>query len=143
MTGVGDRIKEARIKKSLTLKDVYRETGVSAGALSDIENNKKLPSAATLLALSSLLDVSTDWILKGELLRGDESPVGEKKDPSVSLQEMEILKALRDLPEEDQEEIRMLIHMKHERFTKKKEAGERSSSYVPGSEESAAKYRMA
>ena len=38
MNRLGDYLKEARIRQGLSLKDVYRETGISDSRLSRIEN---------------------------------------------------------------------------------------------------------
>ena len=38
MNSLGNYLKEARIKQGLSLKDVYRETGISDSRLSRIEN---------------------------------------------------------------------------------------------------------
>ena len=38
MDSLGDYLKEARIRQGLSLKDVYRETGISDSRLSRIEN---------------------------------------------------------------------------------------------------------
>lgn len=63
---VGRRLKAARLRKGLTLMEVNAATGVSTGNLSDLERGRSLPSAETLVRLSELYDVTTDWILKGE-----------------------------------------------------------------------------
>lgn len=41
MDRLGDYLKEARIQQGLSLKDVYRETGISDSRLSRIENGTK------------------------------------------------------------------------------------------------------
>lgn len=66
MHTVGERLKNIRIEKNLTITEVSQKTGISKGNLSSIENNKNKPSAQALVLLSELYGVTTDWILKGE-----------------------------------------------------------------------------
>lgn len=49
-------LREARLQRRLSLKDVYRETGISDSRLSRIENgaNTTEPTPRTLMALSKL-----------------------------------------------------------------------------------------
>lgn len=65
MKTIGQRLRAARIKKNLTIPRVSERTKISRGNLSLIENDKNKPSSDTLVLLSELYDVSTDWILKG------------------------------------------------------------------------------
>ncbi len=66
MKTVGNRIRTARKKNSLTLIDINNETGLSTGNLSELENDKFMPSANALILLKKVLNVSIDWILTGE-----------------------------------------------------------------------------
>jgi transcriptional regulator with XRE-family HTH domain len=63
---IGKRIQNVRKLKNLSSTDIYNLTGISTGNLSEIENNKKLPSAKALISLKRVLDVSIDYILTGE-----------------------------------------------------------------------------
>ena len=62
---IGERIKQRRKELGLTLRDISAKTGISSGNLSEIENNKYLPSADKLISLCGVLDCSIDWILIG------------------------------------------------------------------------------
>ncbi len=64
--GIGERIKQKRKALKLTQTQVKNETGISSGNLSEIENGIKLPSATAIIALSELLQCTTDWILTGK-----------------------------------------------------------------------------
>jgi transcriptional regulator with XRE-family HTH domain len=68
METVGSRIKQRRNELKLTQKQIYTETGISSGNLSDIENGKVLPSSSALINLSNILQCSIDWMLKGNSL---------------------------------------------------------------------------
>jgi transcriptional regulator with XRE-family HTH domain len=53
---IGERIKRARKSRGLTLHDLARKSGLTAGYISQIENNKALPSVATIFNLGNVLD---------------------------------------------------------------------------------------
>lgn len=58
------RLKEARIQKGLTQKQLSEKVNISATTLTNYETGKsKIPSADTLLSLSNALEVSIDWLL--------------------------------------------------------------------------------
>ena len=64
---IGERIRLRRKQLSLSPNDIKELSGISTGNLSDIENNKSLPSASTLISLNKVLNVSVDWILFGTI----------------------------------------------------------------------------
>ena len=53
---IGERIKRARKSRGLTLHDLARKSGLTPGYISQIENNKALPSVATIFKLGNVLD---------------------------------------------------------------------------------------
>ena len=57
-------IKDIRIKKGYTLKQLSRISGVSSTHINDIENNLKKPSFSTILALCKALRVNVNDIYK-------------------------------------------------------------------------------
>ena len=76
---IGTRIKQRRNELGLKQLQIQEQTGISSGNLSDIENGKKLPSAPALLALSTVLDCSIDWMLKGESFGNEKAFVVSEK----------------------------------------------------------------
>lgn len=60
MDVLGQYLKERRIQRGLSLKDVYKETGISDSKLSRIENgtNASDPAPSILQTLSKLYNVS-------------------------------------------------------------------------------------
>ena len=86
---IGSRIRSRRQSLGLTLKDIADREGVNSGGLSDIENDKYLPSAPTLIALSRALDVSVDWLL---------GLTQDVPDPALALEEEQLLATCRALP---------------------------------------------
>lgn len=54
---IGRQVHEYRLKLGMTVADLSRQAGLSAGMLSKIENGQTSPSLATLQALSGALNV--------------------------------------------------------------------------------------
>jgi transcriptional regulator with XRE-family HTH domain len=62
---LGERSRAARRNKELTLDEFADVSGLSKGFLSDLENDKRNPSASTLINLSDALEVSVEWLIRG------------------------------------------------------------------------------
>lgn len=60
---IGRKIRSLRLKRELTLSQVSRETNVSASLLSQIENEKTLPTLSTLSRLSDIYGVNISDIV--------------------------------------------------------------------------------
>jgi transcriptional regulator with XRE-family HTH domain len=76
---VGGRLKYWRKVSRLRLVDVAALIQVSQGSLSDLENDKSLPSATTLTGLCQKTDMNLYWLLTGEgsLVSKEERPQAE------------------------------------------------------------------
>jgi transcriptional regulator with XRE-family HTH domain len=66
---MGKRMREVRLQRGLTLKELARETGVSVSMLSLVERGRSSPSMGTLVAVCSSLG-----ILMGDLFDGQIAP---------------------------------------------------------------------
>lgn len=104
-TSIGARIKQRRKELGLTQVQIKEATGISSGNMSEIENGSKLPSTPALIALSSTLNCSIDWILKGET---PDKQTFDMKDSRESL----LLENFRKISEEDQVEIIEILQIK-------------------------------
>lgn len=62
---VGARLRMWRHSNMLRLVDLAELIGVSQGSLSDLENDKSLPSAGTLTGLCIRTDLNIYWLLTG------------------------------------------------------------------------------
>lgn len=102
---IGNRIKSLRKKLGITQMDIMKQTGISSGNLSSIENGNVLPSATALVALSEILGCSVDYILKGNS-SNIENPIFSNNKETLLLNEF------RKLTEKDQDEILGLISLK-------------------------------
>jgi|SRR5690606_22135605 len=65
MKEIGSRIKAARKSKNLKQNDLALKISIDNSQFSKIENGKLLPTIQQLIELSSILEVTTDWILLG------------------------------------------------------------------------------
>lgn len=62
----GERIKATRIERKLTQEKLAQAAGISVGFLSDLENGKTKVGADKLLEIAEALDVSLDYLMKGD-----------------------------------------------------------------------------
>ena len=62
---VGKRLKTWRKYSLLKLVELSKKIRVSQGSLSDLENDKSLPSATTLANLCLFSDINIYWLLTG------------------------------------------------------------------------------
>jgi DNA-binding XRE family transcriptional regulator/quercetin dioxygenase-like cupin family protein len=84
---VGQRIREERLKRDLSLRSLAREVGVSASLISQIENERSQPSVSTLYAITSALGISIQDVFdRAELpAAAGARAVGETGPPSTVL----------------------------------------------------------
>jgi len=61
--GVGTRLKEWRRSRNLKGYQLAEKIHISQGSLSEIENNKSLPSAETIAKLYKYTDLNIIWLL--------------------------------------------------------------------------------
>jgi len=73
---IGERIKERRKDLGMTQNELAEKLGVSFQAVSKWENETSLPDTAMFPALSSVLDVSLDYLFTGA---GEWGEVSEKR----------------------------------------------------------------
>ena len=94
--GLGLRLRAARMKAGLSLRELSRQLGVSPSFVSQVENGKSQPSVATLYAIAQLLGVSIDQLFRG----GPDTPIGAADDvaPTRRLAPAESESASSDSP---------------------------------------------
>jgi transcriptional regulator with XRE-family HTH domain len=66
MDSIGARIKYLREGKSWTQERLAQEADVSKSFISEVENNRRNPSAEKLLDLATVLGASLDFIMTGK-----------------------------------------------------------------------------
>lgn len=120
---IGTRIKQRRKELGLTQMQIKQTTGISSGNMSEIENGYKLPSTPTLISLSTILDCSIDWMLKGETLIEDKIILSDERCK-------QLLEGFCELPEEDKEELLEILQMKLRKIKKEKDMLAKSSHSI-------------
>ena len=61
---VGERLREARQERGVSLRALARDVGVSPSLISQIETGKSQPSVSTLYAITSALGVSVEYVFE-------------------------------------------------------------------------------
>lgn len=72
LDGIGDRLREERIKAGISQRELARRLGLSASMISQLESGISKPSVGTLYAIVTELDLSLDRIIRGEEYAGSE-----------------------------------------------------------------------
>ena len=80
----GNRIREARKKKGMTLKQVADATGYTVGHISLIERDLKSPSLTALRKIAACLECSEVWLIMGGAEQSHLSQANEKNGPRES-----------------------------------------------------------
>ena len=104
MDSIGNRIRERRKELRLTQTDMHRECGITSGALSQIENGSRVPSAIAFYSISQALNCSMEYLMTGTS--------SETKNTEIFGNEKKLLDGFQKLPEEDQEELLEILEMK-------------------------------
>lgn len=63
---IGDRVKDLRIARKISQKELAQMLQVTPAAICNMESNSRQPSLAMLLKLSNFFHVSIDYILDNE-----------------------------------------------------------------------------
>ena len=66
MRTLGERIRARRIELGWTQDNLASKAGISKGFLSDLENGKRSVSAQNLQIIAQILNLSLDFLMKGE-----------------------------------------------------------------------------
>jgi transcriptional regulator with XRE-family HTH domain len=90
---LGEKVKDLRLRKRYTLRQVSGETGLSIALLSQVENNAVSPPVATLLRIARALDVNISYFFREE----------ESKERAVVVRKDERRKVFRRMPAQHME----------------------------------------
>jgi len=63
MSNFSERLKELRLDKNLSQRELAKATGISQNAITCWETAKSLPIANAIIVLAKFFDVSTDYLL--------------------------------------------------------------------------------
>ncbi len=82
---LGEIIREGRLAKKLGLRELARELDITPLYLSDIENDRRVPSEDVLRKLAARLDLDVDHLLAMAGRFGDAAERFMKRNPSVGV----------------------------------------------------------
>ena len=74
----GHRLRDRRRQLRLTQEEVAELAGVNSQLVSTAETGKKALRPENIIKLCSVLEISTDYLLYGDVTRADLGPLGEK-----------------------------------------------------------------
>lgn len=66
LDGIGDRLREERVKSGISQRELARRLGLSASMISQLESGLSKPSVGTLYAIVTELNLSLDRVIRGE-----------------------------------------------------------------------------
>ena len=83
ITTVGKRLKTWRKHSMYKLVELSKKVHISQGSLSDLENDKSLPSSTTLANFCKFSDINISWLLtgRGSMIHRKTKSGGENKFP--------------------------------------------------------------
>ena len=89
LDGIGERLREERIKAGISQRELARRLGLSGSMISQLESGISKPSVGTLYAIVTELNLSLDRVIRGEdYIDGDPAdPAGGAVSPLVRPQE--------------------------------------------------------
>lgn len=129
MKSVGQRIKERRMQLGFKQTDLYNMCGITSGALSNIENGLRTPSAIIFHSIAEALECDMNYLMTGESFNQENTKICHSEETPEDAQ---LLEQFHALDEEDQEEILMMIQLKYNRIQKARKKEQQSSLSDPG-----------
>jgi len=85
LDGIGDRLREERIRAGISQRELARRLGLSASLISQLEGGQSRPSVGTLYSIVTELGVSLDRVIRGAAVAdgGGANGVGASRSPVV------------------------------------------------------------
>lgn len=83
LDGIGDRLREERVKAGISQRELARRLGLSASMISQLESGLSKPSVGTLYAIVTELNLSLDRVIRGEDF-AEQGAQGKAADRTVS-----------------------------------------------------------
>lgn len=111
---LGEVLRDARVAADLTLRDLAKKLAITASYISDIENDRRVPSEDVLERIASELKLKFDELMARAGRVGDQAEKYMKRHPSAGVLFRRISE--RRLPEED---LKRLLTQVEEMGTKK------------------------
>lgn len=93
MVNFGEKIKNLRLERNLTQKQLANMAGVAISAISSYESGNRYPSYDVLINLARIFHVSTDYLLGLENLKTIDISGLSEKEVNIILQMIDVLRA--------------------------------------------------
>jgi len=86
------KIKELRKEKNISQKELSEKIGIDNSQLSKIEKGKMMPTLHQLMEISSIFNVSLDWLIGREELKEpiNQDPSAANNDKYITLLEAQV-----------------------------------------------------
>ena len=81
---VGERLREERLRRGVSVRSLARDLGVSASLISQIETGKSQPSVSTLYAMTTALGISVEDVFDPPSAAGRVGAVGVSGGPAAA-----------------------------------------------------------
>lgn len=85
LDGIGDRLREERVKAGISQRELARRLGLSASLISQLESGMSKPSVGTLYAIVTELGISLDRVIRGEEFPPDAASNGDRTETDAPL----------------------------------------------------------
>jgi transcriptional regulator with XRE-family HTH domain len=79
--GLGEQLRQARVAKDLTLRELAKRLGRAASYINDIEYNRRVPSEMVLRDICQVLELDFDAMLAAAGRLGEEAERFLKREP--------------------------------------------------------------
>lgn len=121
MNNLGERIKFLRESKHMTQKTLGDIVDLHGSNIGRIENGKVFPTSDVLLKIAICFEVSCDWLLTGE---------DAKTQMCENADEIDLIRLYKQLPPEDQIDIKEMIEFKLYKSKKARETNSKSFTTI-------------
>jgi transcriptional regulator with XRE-family HTH domain len=93
LDGIGDRLREERVKAGISQRELARRLGLSASMISQLESGLSKPSVGTLYAIVTELNLSLDRVIRGEDFaeEGARGPATDPVSPLVHPEDRQVI----------------------------------------------------
>lgn len=107
---LGEKLRELRKSKSMTLQVMADKLGVSNGFLSEVERDLKMPGGDFFVSLRREFMVSIDYLIDGTGELQHPAPVLEEQDPYI----VNVSEMMRSMDEDTKKDV--LLSVKKEKL---------------------------
>jgi transcriptional regulator with XRE-family HTH domain len=104
---LGETLRDARVSLSVSLRELAKKLGLAPSYLSDIENDRRVPSEDVLQKLATELELKFDDLMARAGRVGDQAERYMKRHPTVGLLFRQISE--QRLRDEDLEKVRLYV----------------------------------